>query len=96
MGFRSEQASKQAGVAGGGITYWLDCGREDEVCIHHITMERKNNQGRQKTSSELLIAYPYKCCRVYIAAAARGRKIPLQLRNYTRQAAYHFYSASIT
>lgn len=34
MGFRSEQASKQAGVAGVGITCWLDRGREDEVCIH--------------------------------------------------------------
>lgn len=30
----SKQASKQAGVAGVGITYWLDRGREDEVCIH--------------------------------------------------------------
>lgn len=30
------EVSKQADAVGVGITCWLDCGREDEVCIHHI------------------------------------------------------------
>lgn len=28
------EASRQADAAGVGITCWLDCGREEEVCIH--------------------------------------------------------------